>query len=109
MPHIIFKGIGIEEVKRIEQPIINAISEIINCPVEHFTAEWMHTLFISNGIENNGGYPFVNVNWFQRTQEMQDEVAKIITDFVVKMGYDEVCVMFNTLNPNAYYENGKHY
>jgi hypothetical protein len=27
----------------------------------------------------------------------------------VKMGYDEVCVMFNTLNPNAYYENGKHY
>jgi len=109
MPHIIYKGIGIEEVKRIEQPIICAISEIVNCPVEHFTTEWMHTLFISHGIENNGGYPFVTINWFKRPQEMQNEVAKVVTEFVMKLGYDDVCVYFNELVPTSYFENGVHY
>ena len=109
MPHIIYKAIDVEDVKQIEQPIIQEIAQIINCPADHFTSEWTPTLFISHGLENSGGYPFVTVNWFKRSREQQADVAKIITQAILDLGYSDVCVYFNELEPSAYYENGVHY
>lgn len=109
MPHIVYKAIDVEDVKKIERIIIQEISKIVNCPQEHFTTEWTPTLFISQGVENTGGYPFVTVNWFKRSREQQDDVAKVITQAVLELGYSDVCVYFNELDPSAYYENGVHY
>lgn len=109
MPHIIFKGIDMEDVKRIEKLIVKEISILVNCPVDHFTVEWTPTIFITQGVENTGGYPFVNINWFKRSREQRDEAAKIITNQILDLGYTNVCVYFNEIEPSAYYENGMHY
>lgn len=109
MPHIIFRGIDVADVKEIEKPMVQEISSIVNCPVDHFTVEWTPTLFISGGVENSGGYPFVTINWFKRSRDQQDDVAKIVTKIVLDLGYSDVCVYFNELDPTAYYENGVHY
>lgn len=109
MPHIIYKAMDIEDVKKIEQPIIQEMSKIMNCPPDHFTTEWMPTVFLSHGIENAGGYPFVTINWFKRPIEQQAEVAKIVTQFVLGLGYSDVCVYFNELTPSSYYENGENF
>lgn len=109
MPHIIYKGMSIEEVKLIEADIIHEVSQMIECPADHFTTEWMHTMFITKGVENSGGYPFVTINWFKRNQSKRDAVAKVITEAVIKLGYSDVCVYFNELKPDHYYENGEHF
>lgn len=109
MPHIVYRAIEVEEVKKIEQPIIQEISKIVNCPPNQFTTEWTPTLFISHGQENSGGYPFVTINWFKRSSDQQTEVAKVITQYILELGYSDVCVYFNELEPSAYYENGVHF
>ncbi|WP_423825384.1 DUF1904 family protein, partial [Salmonella enterica] len=55
--------------------------------------------------------PFVEVLWFDRGQETQDKVAKVITQQVRGVvGEDiDVAVIFSALLPNAYYDNGEHY
>ncbi|MDG2739264.1 DUF1904 family protein, partial [Vibrio parahaemolyticus] len=61
--------------------------------------------------EVSAAYPFVEVLWFDRGQEVQDEVAKLITQQVRGIaGADiDVAVIFSALSPKAYYDNGEHY
>lgn len=109
MPHIIYKGMDIEEVKAIENEAVEMISELIDCPVDHFTSEWIQAVFISEGKENKGGYPFVTINWFERPMAQQIEVATYLTEIIKRFGYQDVCVYFNILDPNRYFENGTHF
>ncbi|HAS74427.1 MAG TPA: DUF1904 domain-containing protein [Clostridiales bacterium UBA8960] len=109
MPHIIYKGLELNQVKTIEARVVDALSQIIDCPVDHFTTEWTPTTFISRGVENQGGYPFVTINWFKRSETMQSEVAEVITDLIKAFGYEDVCVYFNEMSPSHYYENGTHF
>lgn len=109
MPHLIFKGVTSNEVSKISENLIESLAITIDCPVDHFTVEWQETVFFRQGKQGMGGYPFVTMNWFARPQPLQDQVAKLITDSVMSQGYDEVCVMFNVLEPTRYYDNGEHY
>lgn len=52
---------------------------------------------------------FVDVLWFDRGQEIQDNVAKDITEYMKKIGYKEITVIFHSLQKHSYYENGEHY
>ncbi|MCV6004836.1 DUF1904 domain-containing protein, partial [Escherichia coli] len=72
--------------------------------------EYIYTTFFSEG-EVSPAYPFVEVLWFDRGQETQDKVAKVITQQVRGVvGEDiDVAVIFSALSPNAYYDNGEHY
>lgn len=109
MPHLIFKGVAPNEVGNISESLIESLATAIECPVDHFTVEWQETLFFRQGSAGAGGYPFVTMNWFARPQPVQDQVAKMINDSVMNLGYEEVCVMFNILEPTRYYDNGEHY
>ncbi|NMU33992.1 DUF1904 family protein, partial [Vibrio parahaemolyticus] len=72
--------------------------------------EYIYTTFFNEG-EVSAAYPFVEVLWFDRGQEVQDEVAKLITQQVRGIaGADiDVAVIFSALSPKAYYDNGEHY
>lgn len=106
MPHLVFRGIRKEDLVDFEKELLVNASDMINCPIDHFTVEWQDTLFISNGIENNGGYPFVNIFWFKRPLEQEKAIMQLITDAVHLKGYKDVCIYFHELNPKKYYENG---
>lgn len=109
MPHIIYKGLELSQVKIIEAKVVDALSKIIDCPVDHFTSEWTPSIFVLRGEENQGGYPFVTINWFKRSETMQNQAAEVITDSIKAFGYQDVCVYFGELSPIHYYENGTHF
>lgn len=108
MPALKFKGIKEEKLIKISKDIIDELEEAIECPRDYFTMEIIQSKFIFDQ-QVVDGYPFVEVQWFDRGQEIQDKVAKIITEYIMSIGYRNVDVIFNCLDKNKYYENGKHF
>lgn len=78
----------------------------MGCPIDHFTVEHITSTFVYNS------YPFIEVLWFHRGQEKQDEIAKVITSSVREMTENpdsDVAVVFQELQKQNYYDNGVHY
>ena len=108
MPQISIRGIQSKKVTSISKEMINELQGIIDCPRDYFTIEVIDSVFIMDGVITEG-YPFVEVSWFDRGQEVQDKVAKSITRFIHNLGYKNVDVIFKVFEENKYYENGQHF
>ncbi|AGQ99140.1 DUF1904 domain-containing protein [Vibrio parahaemolyticus] len=110
MPHLRFRAVEPQAVQALSKPLTDELQPLMNSPREDFTFEYIYTTFFGEG-EVSPAYPFVEVLWFDRGQETQDKVAKVITQQVRGVvGEDiDVAVIFSALSPNAYYDNGEHY
>lgn len=108
MPQIKIRGIAVEQVQSISKELVNELQQVIGCPEEDLTLEWIPATTIANG-HIVAGYPFVEVAWFDRGQEIQNRVAKSITRFIQKTGHENVDIMFTVFEKNRYYENGEHF
>lgn len=107
MPHIIIKGMNIEDVKKVSKQMIDELEMIVDCPREYFTLEVVESHFIIDGdlVKKD---PFIQVNWFDRGQEVQDRTAASITKHLKNAGYQGVEMFFTILERKNYYENGEH-
>lgn len=107
MPMIRVKGIPQEEVIKESTELINSLVETIECPRDYFTIELINNTFIMDGkvVEPP---TIVEVAWFDRGQEVQDKVAKVITSHF-KKDRDCLDVVFQGLEHKCYYENGEHF
>lgn len=108
MPQIIFKGIKKEDVKLISKGLVDELQQIVDCPRDYFTLEVPETIYLSDG-EEIAGNPLIQVNWFERGQNVQDRVAATITRYIQQAGYPQVDIFFVPLTENNYYENGTHF
>ncbi|WP_055666953.1 DUF1904 domain-containing protein [Desnuesiella massiliensis] len=108
MPALKFKGIEVEKLRFASKELIDELEQLLQCPRSYFTLEVIQSIFVRDG-ELVKGSPVVEVAWFDRGQETQDEAAKVITKHVNAMGYKEVDVIFMNLEKNKYYENGEHF
>lgn len=109
MPHIRMRAVPVEHVAALSSNLAQELSQIIQTPVDNFTFELVETRYFENGVAIKS-YPFIEVLWFPRSQEVQDATAEFITNKVrALMPSTDVAVIFNTLAPSAYYENGKHF
>ncbi|KOO07206.1 DUF1904 domain-containing protein [Vibrio hepatarius] len=110
MPHLRFRAVEPQTVQPLSKSLIDVLQPLMDCPREDFTFEYVYTTFYHEG-EVTPAYPFVEVLWFDRGQETQDKVAKLITQQVRGMiGEDvDVAVIFTALNASGYYDNGEHY
>lgn len=108
MPQLQFKGIKKEGICRISKELIDELQEILQCPRDYFTLEVMNNPYIFDG-EEVEGYPMIEIKWFDRGQEIQDTIAKVITKKINQLGYKAVDIFFTILEDNKYYENGKHF
>lgn len=108
MPQIKIRGIELKQVCSISSELIDDLEKIINCPRSYFTIEQLQSTFISEG-KIVSGYPFVEVDWFDRGQDIQDKVALSITKHIKSLGHTNVDVIFTSLKQNDYYENGEHF
>ncbi|MCL1037000.1 DUF1904 domain-containing protein [Shewanella submarina] len=111
MPHFRFRAIEAEAVQRLSKPLVDALEELMQSPRPHFTIEHIPAAFFFEG-EATAAYPFVEVLYFDRGQQVQDEIARRVTQIVRDaMGKPEqdVAVIFTKLNPSDYYDNGSHY
>lgn len=108
MPQIKMRNIDKNKICSFSKEMIDELESILKCPRSYFTIEHFATTAIKDG-EVVEGYPFVEIDWFDRGQEIQDEVAKVVTKYVHNSGYKDVDVIFSILDEKRYYENGEHY
>lgn len=108
MPQIKIRGIDSKKICTISTDMVDQLEKILGCPREYFTIECISSTFIKNG-KVDEGYPFIEVVWFDRGQQIQDSVAKTITNLIHNLGYKNVDVFFTVLKENLYYENGEHF
>lgn len=108
MPALKFKSIDENKALSISKQLIDELQELIQCPREYFSIELVQSKFIMDGIFVEGPQ-MVDVFWFDRGQEVQDKAAKIITKHINSVGYENVDIIFYSLEKNKYYENGEHF
>ncbi|KJR45645.1 hypothetical protein UF75_3966 [Desulfosporosinus sp. I2] len=108
MPQIKMRGIETEIVRKLSKKLIYELAEMTQSPRDYFTLEVIHSTFVMDG-EVVPGYPFVEIAWFDRGQEIQDQVAQAISGLLKEAGCPNVDIMFTVLEKPRYYENGEHY
>jgi len=108
MPIIKIKAIPQDHVRKISKTMVDDLQKCTQIPREHFTLELPTSIYILDG-QVVDGPPMIEVFWFDRGQELQDQVAEILTRHIQSAGYADVDVIFTTLDRNRYYENGEHF
>lgn len=108
MPQLILRGVDPQKILAISSEMLDDLQKIIGCPRGDLTLECLSSTFIADG-QISPGYPFVEIAWFDRGQEMQDQVALAVTQALQRAGYESVDIMFTPLAKSRYYENGQHY
>ncbi|SHJ77042.1 DUF1904 domain-containing protein [Paramaledivibacter caminithermalis] len=108
MPQIKIRGIGAEKIRSISKELVDELTQIVGCPRDYFTIECIETTSIFDG-EVVETYPFIEVVWFDREQDIQDKVAKTLTKYVNQLGVKDLDIAFTLFQKNRYYENGEHF
>jgi hypothetical protein len=106
MPHLIFRGVSTEQVKTMSTTLVQELANLCDCGTDNFTLEIVQSTYVFDGSEVPG-YPLIEIKWFERGQETQDQFAKIVTKQIQALGISEVEVAFSTFLESAYYLNGK--
>lgn len=108
MPQVKMRGVETEIVRKLSNKLIDELAVLTQSPRDYFTLEVIHSTYVMDGAIAPG-YPFVEIAWFDRGQEVQDQVAQAINRILKGAGYPSVDIMFTTLEKSRYYENGEHY
>ncbi|WP_338452788.1 DUF1904 family protein [Niallia oryzisoli] len=106
MPHLVIRGVSIEEMKRISMPLVGELAEICECGTDNFTFEVPHSTFVFDG-EETQAFPLIEVKWFERGQEIRDRFAQSVTKHIMSTGAVEIEVVFIPFSEPAYYINGE--
>lgn len=104
MPHLRFRGLKLEELNQVSEELISELAKELDTPIDYFTVEHVQSIFTSSE-----QYPFVRVLWFDRGSEKKQLVANIITDYMNRFPYNDVCVYFEDLIKENYFENKEHF
>jgi hypothetical protein len=108
MPQLKVRGIELIRLCEISKLLVDELEELLKCPRNYFTIECINSTFVMDG-EIAMDYPIIEIAWFDRGQEIQDNVAKIVTNHMHKVGYKSVDIIFTVLEEKKYYENGEHF
>lgn len=106
MPQLIIRGVSVDQIKTISTSLVQELADLCACGTDNFTLEIVNSTYVFDGNEVPG-YPLIEVKWFERGQEIQDQFANIVTKNIVSLGILEVEVVFSTFQQSAYYLNGK--
>lgn len=106
MPHMVVRGISIEQVAGISTALIEELAEICSCGTDNFMLECLQPVSIFEG-KQVPTYPFIEIAWFERGQEIRDQYAKAVTKHVQSLGISDVEIAFKVYREDSYYINGE--
>lgn len=109
MPHIRIRGTQDSTVGKISTRS-EELAKALETTADNFTFEKVSTTFYDNG-KNSEGYPFVEVLWFPRSQEVKQTTATLLTNMIKQYEnhHPYITVIFYDLSENSYFENGTHF
>lgn len=109
MPHIRIRAMQPDHVASLSKGLTKDLASAIKTDEDNFTFELVQTQFFSQG-QAVKGTPFVEVLWFPRTADIQQQAADLITAAIKKIVNEEyITVVFLPLMPENYFENGQHF
>lgn len=106
MPFLRFHSTDSVKLSEVSRKMTDAIQQVLNCPREHIVLEIIPSEIVCDGTIGCGDWPFVEISYFERSPELQDRVARIVSDCLKEVGYSDSDVYFLYLNGRNYYENG---
>ncbi|MCM3708416.1 MULTISPECIES: DUF1904 family protein [Cytobacillus] len=106
MPHLFIRGISVDQTKEISTQLVKDLARLCDCGEDHFTLEVLNSTFVFIQTEVPA-FPFIEVQWFDRGKEVQNQYAGIVSSHVQSLGVPEVEVAFTAYKEADYYLNGK--
>lgn len=107
MPHLLFRGVPALSLRSIAPELVQELAVLCNCGVDNFTVECLETTSIYGGHADGRSFPFIEIGWFERGQEVRDRFAAIVHRYMEKLESGEAEIAFRTYSENAYYIEGK--
>ena len=104
MPFLRFHAVEKSRLDLVGERLISEIVRTLGCPRETVVLEVVNSSFVT-GENQSSAYPFVKVEYFKRSLEQQNMVAKIIFECLKEIGYPESDAYFSFLEKNYYYKN----
>lgn len=109
MPHIRLRSMTHEQAQNLSQTAVPELARLVQSPEDHFTVELIATTHFRQG-QLATAAPFVEVLWFARAQDLQNQAAELLTEKIRALTQaEDIVVVFHELKRNAYYENGQHF
>lgn len=107
MPQLLFRGVASDKLHEVSELLAADLAVICECGTDNFTMECLQTISVFGGSTNGESFPFVEVGWFERGQEVRDRFADAVTHHLAQIGITESEVAFRTFQEDSYYINGK--
>lgn len=102
MPQLVFKGLKSEDVQMCSRMLLEPLATLCQTPKDYFTFECVNSNFFFNGQEMEM-YPLIEVIQFDRGQEIEKEMVKIIQDTIFSLGHQECEVYFTHISQENYH------
>ncbi|GFN32123.1 DUF1904 family protein [Paenibacillus xylaniclasticus] len=106
MPHLLFRGISPDRLRPIAEPLARQLADICSCGTDNFTMDCFHTTAVYGG-EGESSFPFVEVAWFERGDDVRGRFAEAVTKHLTELGLTGIEVAFRTYREDSYYIDGK--
>ncbi len=107
MPHLIFRGVNAGLLGTVAQPLAAELASLCECGTDNFTMNVLHTTAVFGEPDTGPSFVFIEIGWFERGTETRDAFAGIVTEYVRKLGYEEVEIVFHAYLEENYYINGE--
>lgn len=110
MPHLRFRAVSVDTLQRISTPLLAELCTLTGGKPEFVTLECVDSIRVRDGAIE-AGFPFVELVWFERPQELQDAAAALITRHLKAVLGEQTYVVVQVLPivKSHYYSNGEHY
>lgn len=108
MPQIIVKGISSRQAEKMSVDCCRKLGKICQCPSDWFVFDHTQSDFYDESGKISH-WPVVQVWWFERPQEVQDSVARLLNDYFKGLGYTGSQISFHIFDYSSYYEDGQHF
>lgn len=109
MPHIRIRALPESTVQKLSSELPKELALILKTPIDNFTVEKIASQFYRDGKAVEGD-PMIEILWFDRGQEQQNQAAKKTYEIVkAHCNAEYIAVVFTPLGKSSYYENGEHF
>ncbi len=105
MPHLRIRNLELETVLAASTQLTDRLVAAIQCDRDWITIEVEDVKAIRDGASIKGN-PFIEVLWFDRPSAVRVAAAKILSE-ELKGDAPACTVVFRTLDPDCYFENGE--
>ena len=106
MPFFRFHFVEETRLAVVSRQMTDRIQHVVGCPRNHIVLEVIRSVIVGDEGIRGGEWPLVEVDYFERPEEIQEAVAGIVSECLREIGYANSDVHFRYLCAKNYYENG---